>query len=170
MTQWLPWIFSIRDSIVASIPACHAGDRGSIPRRGVQSFCLSTVDLLSLVIVNQSHGIASTWLLAVLVYCPPSASAWDTLCVLYFWLLNWSKWNTIMSVLAIAQLVERWTVEEWSTWPKSSIGHRFDSGLRETLLHMICCYATLMVPPFHVLYWISRYVVHYLVSWLWPSG
>ena len=23
-----------RDSIVASIPACHAGDRGSIPRRG----------------------------------------------------------------------------------------------------------------------------------------
>ncbi len=25
----------IRDSIVASIPACHAGDRGSIPRRGV---------------------------------------------------------------------------------------------------------------------------------------
>ncbi len=24
----------IRDSIVASIPACHAGDRGSIPRVG----------------------------------------------------------------------------------------------------------------------------------------
>ena len=24
----------IRDSIVVSIPACHAGDRGSIPRRG----------------------------------------------------------------------------------------------------------------------------------------
>ncbi|KAL7445445.1 hypothetical protein ACHAXH_010059, partial [Discostella pseudostelligera] len=24
----------IRDSIVASIPACHAGDRGSIPRHG----------------------------------------------------------------------------------------------------------------------------------------
>ena len=24
----------VRDSIVASIPACHAGDRGSIPRRG----------------------------------------------------------------------------------------------------------------------------------------
>ena len=30
------WLDSqqIRDSIVASIPACHAGDRGSIPRRG----------------------------------------------------------------------------------------------------------------------------------------
>ena len=27
-------IGDIRDSIVASIPACHAGDRGSIPRRG----------------------------------------------------------------------------------------------------------------------------------------
>ena len=25
----------IRDSIVVSIPACHAGDRGSIPRLGV---------------------------------------------------------------------------------------------------------------------------------------
>ena len=24
----------VRDSIVASIPACHAGDRGSIPRHG----------------------------------------------------------------------------------------------------------------------------------------
>ena len=29
----------IRDSIVASIPACHAGDRGSIPRRGGEHFC-----------------------------------------------------------------------------------------------------------------------------------
>ena len=25
---------TFRDSIVASIPACHAGDRGSIPRHG----------------------------------------------------------------------------------------------------------------------------------------
>ena len=25
---------SVLDSIVVSIPACHAGDRGSIPRRG----------------------------------------------------------------------------------------------------------------------------------------
>ena len=24
----------LHDSIVVSIPACHAGDRGSIPRRG----------------------------------------------------------------------------------------------------------------------------------------
>ena len=28
----------IRDSIVASIPACHAGDQGSIPRRGGEHF------------------------------------------------------------------------------------------------------------------------------------
>ena len=27
-------LFNILDSIVVSIPACHAGDRGSIPRRG----------------------------------------------------------------------------------------------------------------------------------------
>ncbi|KZS02282.1 Uncharacterized protein APZ42_000736, partial [Daphnia magna] len=26
------------DSIVVSIPACHAGDRGSIPRRGGKVF------------------------------------------------------------------------------------------------------------------------------------
>ena len=30
--------YRILDSIVVSIPACHAGDRGSIPRRG--DFCL----------------------------------------------------------------------------------------------------------------------------------
>ena len=29
----------ILDSIVVSIPACHAGDRGSIPRRGGHTFC-----------------------------------------------------------------------------------------------------------------------------------
>ena len=29
--------YRVLDSIVVSIPACHAGDRGSIPRRGVFS-------------------------------------------------------------------------------------------------------------------------------------
>jgi hypothetical protein len=28
-------MYKVRDSIVVSIPACHAGDRGSIPRLGV---------------------------------------------------------------------------------------------------------------------------------------
>ena len=36
------------DSIVVSIPACHAGDRGSIPRRGAFSF--STVRFIIAVI------------------------------------------------------------------------------------------------------------------------
>ncbi len=31
-------MFSVRGSIVVSIPACHAGNRGSIPRRGVIFF------------------------------------------------------------------------------------------------------------------------------------
>ena len=31
---------AILDSIVVSIPACHAGDRGSIPRRGGITFAL----------------------------------------------------------------------------------------------------------------------------------
>ena len=30
----LKTITCLHDSIVVSIPACHAGDRGSIPRRG----------------------------------------------------------------------------------------------------------------------------------------
>ncbi len=34
-------LFSVRGSIVVSIPACHAGNRGSIPRRGVTLFFLS---------------------------------------------------------------------------------------------------------------------------------
>ena len=29
------------DSIVVSIPACHAGDRGSIPRRGALIFVMA---------------------------------------------------------------------------------------------------------------------------------
>ena len=32
--QFEATIHQILDSIVVSIPACHAGDRGSIPRRG----------------------------------------------------------------------------------------------------------------------------------------
>ena len=36
--SWIYTASSILDSIVVSIPACHAGDRGSIPRRG-GSFC-----------------------------------------------------------------------------------------------------------------------------------
>ena len=33
--------YIILDSIVVSIPACHAGDRGSIPRRGDFCFFIS---------------------------------------------------------------------------------------------------------------------------------
>ena len=32
----------LHDSIVVSIPACHAGDRGSIPRRGA-FLCFSSL-------------------------------------------------------------------------------------------------------------------------------
>ena len=34
LTWWGVRLYRILDSIVVSIPACHAGDRGSIPRRG----------------------------------------------------------------------------------------------------------------------------------------
>ena len=46
----------LHDSIVVSIPACHAGDRGSIPRRGVffQSLFLSQTRLVR---CGQSNGI-----------------------------------------------------------------------------------------------------------------
>ena len=39
---------SILVSIVVSIPACHAGDRGSIPRRGVYLFTHQTTFLQSM--------------------------------------------------------------------------------------------------------------------------
>ena len=42
----------IRDSIVASIPACHAGDRGSIPRHG--DYFYSIVSLLIAMSMNQT--------------------------------------------------------------------------------------------------------------------
>ena len=37
-----PTVMHVRGSIVVSIPACHAGNRGSIPRRGVTLFLLPT--------------------------------------------------------------------------------------------------------------------------------
>ena len=46
--------FNILDSIVVSIPACHAGDRGSIPRRGevlISRICLLKIDEHSLYIM-----------------------------------------------------------------------------------------------------------------------
>ena len=33
-------VFPFLDSIVVSIPACHAGGRGSIPRQGAVSFSI----------------------------------------------------------------------------------------------------------------------------------
>ena len=40
-------------SIVVSIPACHAGDRGSIPRRGGNFFFLSKSTLFAVVFCCQ---------------------------------------------------------------------------------------------------------------------
>ena len=39
--SYIAQLQQLHDSIVVSIPACHAGDRGSIPRRGVlfQIYC-----------------------------------------------------------------------------------------------------------------------------------
>ena len=34
INTWSEIVVNILGSIVVSIPACHAGDRGSIPRRG----------------------------------------------------------------------------------------------------------------------------------------
>ena len=48
--EWLQVL--VLDSIVVSIPACHAGDRGSIPRRGDYIFgCNKKKLLLKLEIV-----------------------------------------------------------------------------------------------------------------------
>ena len=46
----------VRHSIVASIPACHAGDRGSIPRRGEFCFLIRIFQLLPKDIFLQDSG------------------------------------------------------------------------------------------------------------------
>ncbi|CAL1276448.1 unnamed protein product, partial [Larinioides sclopetarius] len=38
LEQFTKEVCSVLGSIVVSIPACHAGDRGSIPRRGESIF------------------------------------------------------------------------------------------------------------------------------------
>ena len=45
---------TVLDSIVVSIPACHAGDRGSIPRRGGILFTVYFV-LLFIITSNISY-------------------------------------------------------------------------------------------------------------------
>ena len=45
---------SIRNSIVASIPACHAGDRGSIPRFGALCI-LHNTPLLNIALQSTPH-------------------------------------------------------------------------------------------------------------------
>ena len=42
-TRFSKPVCSILGSIVVSIPACHAGDRGSIPRRGGEALLSSTM-------------------------------------------------------------------------------------------------------------------------------
>ncbi|KAL7554688.1 hypothetical protein ACHAWF_018216, partial [Thalassiosira exigua] len=41
----------VRDSIVASIPACHAGDRGSIPRHGICCIIFLTTHTCNIALV-----------------------------------------------------------------------------------------------------------------------
>ena len=55
--------YQFRDSIVASIPACHAGDRGSIPRRGENFVRCGFKMWASLLLPSlyQSHINASPW-------------------------------------------------------------------------------------------------------------
>ena len=52
-SDWIKYIqdksetHHLHDSIVVSIPACHAGDRGSIPRRGVSFFSSKMISRLN---------------------------------------------------------------------------------------------------------------------------
>ena len=51
---------AILDSIVVSIPACHAGDRGSIPRRG--GFFYS----MEYIIEKTCHGYANSLMILLI--------------------------------------------------------------------------------------------------------
>ena len=65
--------FIILDSIVVSIPACHAGDRGSIPRRGDFCFfftaifelpsCFRILQILNSIIYDISYNIKHTYII-----------------------------------------------------------------------------------------------------------
>ena len=59
-TQWPYWTKGrpnlVRHSIVASIPACHAGDRGSIPRDGEYVFLFAATHNLLFVLLHHFFG------------------------------------------------------------------------------------------------------------------
>ena len=48
------YLHAVLDSIVVSIPACHAGDRGSIPRRGGKEFFFQPA-------IHTLHGEGKHW-------------------------------------------------------------------------------------------------------------
>ena len=65
----------IRHSIVASIPACHAGDRGSIPRDGIRGDLAQLVArVLSMHKVTGSIPVISNFVVFVNLGFPPRNS------------------------------------------------------------------------------------------------
>ncbi len=78
----------VLDSIVVSIPACHAGDRGSIPRRGDNFFAFKFVKLLN---CHRSFRVYLLFFHLVSVQKePPLSFAVDT-CFRIVWSLRISK-------------------------------------------------------------------------------
>ncbi len=63
----------ILDSIVVSIPACHAGDRGSIPRRGGVFFCISAFPRILYIYIYIKINLASKRVLLKAFYSLISA-------------------------------------------------------------------------------------------------
>ena len=91
--KWLHDLFfllfsQIRDSIVASIPACHAGDRGSIPRDGIGDLAQLVARVLSMHKVAGSIPAGCSPILLtfyhfykILLHCPgiePGSQEWES--------------------------------------------------------------------------------------------
>ena len=68
----------ILDSIVVSIPACHAGDRGSIPRRG-DNILVDAVIICILVVIKIALSSETLEFVPINIIAPTSFGKWYTL-------------------------------------------------------------------------------------------
>lgn len=89
-------------SIVVSIPACHAGDQGSIPCQGALIFCLflsrstpKTKKYLSEMKINikNMHPARRTWTTDLRITAHSSTVLRSTSWAIAGWLLTWVAWS-----------------------------------------------------------------------------
>ena len=149
-------------SIVVSIPACHAGDRGSIPRRGGQYFCQSiTINYIAFGLVSthfhNPHYVTNTSLLSsFVIQSPHPSSGHPTRHVLtppdkcsphpscthrrHVEVVRWARCQERRQHAVVAGLVQEVLVVGVRRWPRHDDEHRakrLDHVLLERLLFVL---------------------------------